>query len=184
MTEIPSYFKYLNKMMILAFRLGLGSYISNDQVGHIMVLITTGRKSGHKRLAPVNYAWDGPNAVYCVPAHAKSAWLANLQSDPNGEVWIGDEWWTARAEIVTSPDVWVRAYREVLVHSGFAAGQYLGLDPHTVSDDELRAVGEGIPVVRLLLETRLYGPGGPGDLRWVWPLVVIGILIGWVRQRR
>ena len=50
-------FKYLNKFMLLLWRLGLGNLLNAwpDVGGRIMVITHTGRKTGLKRQTPVNY---------------------------------------------------------------------------------------------------------------------------------
>ena len=59
-------FWYLNKcLMVPVFRLGLGPLMGNPFTGYIMVLKTTGRKTGKQRYTPVDYAiQDGK--VYCL----------------------------------------------------------------------------------------------------------------------
>lgn len=58
-------FKWLNRYMVLHWRLGLGP-IANcaDLSGCIMVLVHTGRKSGLTRRTPVNYVLVEGD-VYC-----------------------------------------------------------------------------------------------------------------------
>ena len=49
-------FRYLNHNMLLMWRLGLCRMMASPAGGFIMVLGTTGRKSGEHRLAPLNFA--------------------------------------------------------------------------------------------------------------------------------
>lgn len=179
----PSSFKGLNKVMIMLHRLGLGPYISNPQTGYIMVLTTIGRKSGQKRRTPVNYAMvDGD--IYCTAAFGKTSdWYHNLKATPQVEVWLGKHWWAGEAEEVTDRAEWLPIYRLILINSGFAAKTFLGIDPSTISNDALREVGAGQPVIRIRVERELSGPDGPGDLAWVWPLAVAALL-GWRWLRR
>lgn len=183
MEQVPASFKWFNRVVIGLYRLGFGALLSGPRMGYIMVLTTIGRKSGQKRRTPVNYAWDGTSSVYCLAGRGhRSDWYRNLLAKPYAEVWIDGDWWTATAREVTDPDEWLDAYRRVLIASGFAAERYLDINPREASDDELRAHGEGTPVMRVKLESALYGSGGPGGLRWVWQLglalAVIGLLFG------
>ncbi len=171
-------FKQGNKFMMLMWRLGLGRYCNSPYWGYIMVLTTTGHKSGLKRYAPVNF--DQQNGVvYCLPAWGKKThWYRNLEADPHCEVWLPDGWWAGVAEPVTDPDERLRILRRLLVRSGFAARLFEGIDAATLSDDELRKLGERYEaVVRIRLVAERSGPGGPGDLAWVWSALGIGLLM-------
>ncbi|HIQ04428.1 MAG TPA: hypothetical protein EYH31_01890 [Anaerolineae bacterium] len=74
-------------------------------------------------------------------------------------------------------------HRQVLINSGFAAKTFAGIDPYTISNEELQEVGTDWPVVRIRLERALSDPGGPGDLVWVWPIAA-GMLLVWLWMRR
>jgi deazaflavin-dependent oxidoreductase (nitroreductase family) len=180
-------FKQLNKLMLLEWRLGLGPWMNQypETVGRIMVLTTTGRKSGLKRRTPVNYArMDGD--VYCLAGFGKVAdWYRNLQANPAVEVWLPDGWWAGHAEEVTDPEERLPILRQVAINSGFAAEAFAGLNPRTISDEALREMAAGWPVIRIRLEQALSGPGGPGDLAWVWPVAGVALLAWlWMRRRR
>src|SRR3990172_5692392 len=64
--RLRQFFKYLNRFMLLMWRLGFGSYMNRPELsGRIMVLTHNGRKTGLRRQTPVNFAIvDGE--VYCV----------------------------------------------------------------------------------------------------------------------
>ncbi len=184
-TVTPASFKQLNKVMVALYRLGLGPFISNPQTGYIMVLTTIGRKTGRKRRTPVNYAIvDGD--VYCTTGFGvTSDWYRNLKANPQVEVWLDGHWWAGTAEEVTDLAEWLPLYRLILINSGFAAKTFAGIDPATITNDELREVGAGQPVIRIRIERKLRGPGGPGELVWVWPLLAAAWLgAWWVRNRR
>lgn len=185
----PEQFRDLNKVMVTMFRLGLGPLISNSRSGYIMVLTTVGRKSGLLRRTPVNYAIINED-VFCTAGFGEASdWYRNLQADPAVEVWIGNRWWTGRAEIVSGDDSQrLNILRQVWINSGFAAEAFEGIDPKTCSDDELAEVAESVPVVRIRRAEELSGYGGPGDLAWMWPvafvlLAAIWLLRPWRRLR-
>ncbi|MCA9915236.1 MAG: hypothetical protein KC496_17905, partial [Anaerolineae bacterium] len=56
--EMAQMFKQWNKVMVWMWKLGLGRFINlmPDEIGQIMVLVHTGRKSGQTRYTPLNYA--------------------------------------------------------------------------------------------------------------------------------
>jgi deazaflavin-dependent oxidoreductase (nitroreductase family) len=76
-------------------------------VGHIwregstiLLLTTTGRKTGEKRTAPLIYAQDGPRYVIIAskggaPEHP--GWYENLEKTPEVELQVKDEVFQARA---------------------------------------------------------------------------------------
>jgi deazaflavin-dependent oxidoreductase (nitroreductase family) len=180
-------FNQFNKIMILMWRLGLGAWINSapEAAGRIMVLTTTGRKSGLKRRAPVNYIrLDGD--VYCVGGFgAATQWYRNIKADPQIELWLPDGWWAGHAQDVTDPETRLTMLRRVLANSGFAAETFGAINPHTISDAELEADAADWPVVHVRLERALSGPGGPGDLAWAWPVAALGATVGaWLWQRR
>src|SRR6186997_1014009 len=79
--------KYTNRLfMVPALRLGLGWMIGSPFGGYVMLLRTTGRKSGKLRYTPVNYAIAGGDA-YCLAGFGKGTdWLDNILADPHVEV--------------------------------------------------------------------------------------------------
>jgi deazaflavin-dependent oxidoreductase (nitroreductase family) len=80
---------------------------TGGEVGHlwkrgskILLLTTTGRKSGKARTTPLIYEEDGDRYVIVAskggaPAHP--GWYENLQQDPNVELQVLDEVFPARA---------------------------------------------------------------------------------------
>ncbi len=73
--------------------------------------------------------------------------------------------------------------RKVLIASGFAA-YAAGIDPLRLSDAELEAVTGSYRLVRIRRTAALTGPGGPGDLAWVWPLATFLLLPLAFRRRK
>jgi deazaflavin-dependent oxidoreductase (nitroreductase family) len=181
-------FKYLNRFMLLMWRLGLQRWgMSNQYLGYIMVITHIGRKSGLARRTPVNYALiDGE--FYCVAGFGAIAdWYRNLVANPRVEVWLPESWWEGMAEDVS---MWPAArqlplLRQVLINSGFAA-YAAGLDPRKMSDAELAKATAEYKLVRIHRTIPRTGPGGPGDLAWVWPGVatVLALLLLWPRGKR
>lgn len=183
-------FRVLNRTMLLMWRLGLGWQMANPLTGYIMVLATTGRKSGERRLVPLNFA-EGTNAIYCLAGFGRTThWLLNLQADPQCEIWLPDgRRLRGRAELVMTETRRIGLVREILVRSGFAAKvAEPSLDVATAPDEVIGELGpqsgRHYEVVEIELGDPITGPGGPGGLTWVWPAVVVAGLAGWMAARR
>lgn len=176
-------FKYLNKFMVMLFRLGLGNFGNQTAVGgYIMVITHTGRKTGQRRRTPVNFAIiDGD--VYCTAGFGRIAhWYRNIMANPGVELWLPDSWWTGEAEDVTGCEGHVDLMRQVLINSGFAA--YLaGINPHTLSDQALADLTADYRLIRIRRIAPRTGPDGPGELAWVWPASTF-LLLGWLLRPR
>jgi deazaflavin-dependent oxidoreductase (nitroreductase family) len=179
-------FKYANRFMLLMWRLGLGSWLNiyPPVIGRIMVLTHTGRKSGLKRQTPVNYALVA-GEVYCTAGFGRgSDWYRNLKANPNVEVWLPDGWWAGVAEEITDPEARLPFLRQVLIASGFAAGTFGGIDPRTMTDEALKAETTEYCVLHIRRTEARTGPGGPGELAWIWPLAAMILLPLALRRRR
>ena len=178
-------FKWLNRYMILHWRLGLGPVANQAELaGCIMVLVHKGRKSGRTRRTPVNYAIiDGD--IYCVAGFGQvSDWYQNLRADPNVEVWLPSGWYagfaidiTARPLAETMPII-----RQVLINSGFAA-RLAGMDAAHMSDAELSEIAARYRLIRIRCTKARTGAGGPGDLAWLWPLTTVGLILLLLQRR-
>lgn len=178
-------FKQFNRFMVLLWRLGLGRMVnmSPDYGGRIMVLTHTGRKSGRTYRTPVNYA-EKDDAIYCTAGFGRvSDWYRNALATPQIELWLPDGRWSAVAEDVSDHPDRLALLREVLIASGFAAGA-AGLDPRTMPDSELAEATDAYRLLRLERRATLTGPGGPGDLVWVWPVVGLAALLAAVVGKR
>jgi deazaflavin-dependent oxidoreductase (nitroreductase family) len=178
-------FRYLNRFMVLSWRLGLGAWGNRaDMSGQIMVLTHVGRKSGLRRRTPVNYAIvDGE--VYCTAGFGPTSdWYRNVVANPQVEIWLPEGWWAGVVEDVSASPQRLLILRQVLIASGFAA-RMAGIDPQLMSDTELDGVSAKYRLLRIRRTTPCTGPGGPGDLAWVWPLATMGLLgLLLVRPRR
>lgn len=101
---------------------------TGGEVGHIwkkgstvLLLTTTGRKSGEPRTTPLIYAQDGDRYVIVAskggaPEHP--GWFENLSKDPNVELQVRDEVFPARARVAEGEErerLWRKA-NEVWPH--------------------------------------------------------------------
>jgi deazaflavin-dependent oxidoreductase (nitroreductase family) len=178
-------FKYINRFMLFMWRLGLGPWVNfwPPVVGRIMVITHTGRKSGLRRRSPVNYTLID-NEIYCTAAYGSAAdWYRNILHNPQIEVWLPDGWWAGEAEDISDTQDRLAILRQILFASGFA-GRLAGIDPVNISDEELDAITTKYRLIHIKRRAACTGPGGPGDLAWVWPLATMILLPLALRRRR
>jgi len=178
-------FKSFNRFMLLLWRLGLGTWGNGTSFGgSLMVLKHTGRKTGLSRQTPVNYTIVEGD-VYCTAGFGKvSDWYLNIMANPEVEVWLPEGRWAGIAKDVTEQENIHFIFRQVLIASGFA-GPLFGANPKHLSDLDLINLLETYRLIRIRPARALTGPGGPGDLAWVWPaatFVLLGLLL--FRRRR
>ncbi len=178
-------FKYFNRFMLLMWRLGLGRFFNTWPAlsGRVMVVTHRGRKSGLQRRTPLNYAIvDGD--IYCTAGFGVvSDWYRNIKQNPEVEVWLPDSWWAGSVEEVDRQQAeWLALLRQVLIGSGFAA-YAAGINPQRISDEELQRVAADYRLLRIRRQAARTGPGGPGDLVWVWPLATLILLPLALRRR-
>jgi deazaflavin-dependent oxidoreductase (nitroreductase family) len=178
-------FKGFNRFMLLLWHLGLGPWVNWWPAvgGQIMVITHTGRKTGAQRRTPVNYTLiDGD--LYCTAGFGHiSDWYRNILANPQVQVWLPDGWWAGTAEDISAEPQRLAILRQVLIASGFAA--YLaGVNPRQMSDAELHRLTQSYRLVRIRRAQARTGPGGPGELAWVWPLATFALLGLLLRRRK
>jgi deazaflavin-dependent oxidoreductase (nitroreductase family) len=177
---LPSFLRYIfwffNKFfMVPIFRLGLGPFFGNPIWGYMMVLKTTGRKSGKTRYSPVNYAIMKGN-IYCTAGWGHIAdWYRNLIANPTIEVILPSGALAGMAEEVGISTERTTALRKVLQAGGFA-GFMLGINPYTVSDEKLTEITKEIPLIRITPCGIGSGASDPGGWLWI-PVIVMLVLL-------
>jgi deazaflavin-dependent oxidoreductase (nitroreductase family) len=178
-------FRRFNRFMLLQWRLGFGPVMNvwPGGFGRFVVVVHTGRRTGRVRHTPVNYALiDGD--IYCTAGFGSASdWFRNLQANPDVELWLPEGRWRAHASDVSNAENRLALLREVLLGSGFAA-PLMGVDPRTLPDEALDAATLSYRLVRFRRTAPVTGPGGPGDLAWVWPLAVLLLLPLALRRRK
>jgi deazaflavin-dependent oxidoreductase (nitroreductase family) len=149
-----------------------------------MVITHRGRKTGLLRKTPVNFAiLEGD--IYCVAAFgSKSDWYWNILREPEVEIWLPDGWWLGIAEEVDETAPRSTILRQILIASGFAASAF-GLNAKEITEDGLLDLLENYHLIRIRRLKALTGPGGPGDLAWIWQvLVTLLVLVLLFRPKR
>jgi F420H(2)-dependent quinone reductase len=104
--------RWTGKLNIPVYRLSGGRIGGKVGRAPVLLLTTTGRKSGEPRTAPVVYLADGENVILINTnaGNAKiPAWSLNLKANPDAEVEIGRERRPVRARIAEGEeraDLW------------------------------------------------------------------------------
>ncbi len=92
-------FKNIQKIHRVLYAVGLG-----PQLGKIVLLLTTtGRKSGKKRVTPLQY--EEIDGLYYLGAARglKADWVRNIQSCPEVEIRVGSQKFYGVAEVTADP---------------------------------------------------------------------------------
>ena len=162
--------------MVPLFRLGLGTFVGNPITGYIMLLKTIGRKSGKQRYAPVNYAILDGN-IYCMAGFGKGThWYRNLQAHPKIEIIMPSGSLAGVSENAPSSEERLLIIRQLLKNSGFV-GFFTGINPFTISDNQLREKTKEYHLVRITPTGIGNGAGDAGGWLWILCLFVsLGVL--------
>ncbi len=89
----------------------------------VLLLNTTGRKSGQRRTTPLVYATDGDDFILIAsnggaPRHP--AWYLNLKANPEATVEIGDREVWVRAEEVAEPEEKAHVWQKMVeIYPGY-----------------------------------------------------------------
>jgi deazaflavin-dependent oxidoreductase (nitroreductase family) len=122
-------------------RMTRGRYSLTPRGARVLVLTTTGRRSGTPRTTPALYTQDGTSYLIVASNWGQPHppnWLLNLRADPAATIHIGRSRHTVIATEVTGAErtaVWTRLVRSWPLYADLAASA---------------AAGE-LPVIRLLI---------------------------------
>jgi len=89
--------KNIQKIHRLLYAIGLGPLIGRI----ILLLTTTGRKSGKKRVTPLQYELIGSDYYLGAARGLQADWVRNIQSDPHVDIRVGGKHFQGFAEVVT-----------------------------------------------------------------------------------
>jgi deazaflavin-dependent oxidoreductase (nitroreductase family) len=127
--------RWTGRLNIPLYRLSGGRIFGRVSRAPVLLLTTTGRRSGVKRTAPVVYLKDGERLVVIGSnaGHSRApAWSLNLKANPEAEVEVGREHRPVRARVAEGEeraDLW-RRHNE----------QYSGFDEYKARTDRDIAV--------------------------------------------
>ncbi len=119
------------KTPILFYRVGLGGLVGK----RILLLGTTGRRTGKHRLTPLEYSYDEGENVYFLMSGwgGRSDWYRNALAHPEVQLQVGKKSFTGRAEPAAREDVvrlmetMLQAYpKAVNTWSGYSGVAYDG----------------------------------------------------------
>ncbi len=122
--------RWTGKLNVPLYRLSGGRIGGRVGKAPVLLLTTTGRRSGQARTAPVVYLGDGENLVVIGSnaGHSRApAWSLNLKANPDAEVEVGRERRPVRARVAEGEeraDLW-RKHNE----------QYSGFDEYEARTD-------------------------------------------------
>jgi len=122
--------RWTGKLNIPLYRLSGGRIGGKINEAPVLLLTTTGRKSGQARTAPVVYLADGADLVVIGSnaGHNRTpAWSLNLKANPDAEVEVGRKRQPVRARVADGDeraDLW-RKHNE----------QYSGFDEYEARTD-------------------------------------------------
>jgi deazaflavin-dependent oxidoreductase (nitroreductase family) len=100
----------------------------------IVILETTGRRSGEPRRIPLGRAIVG-DTLWVIAEHGhKSAYVRNIEAEPRVRVKVGRTWRTGTAQVLPDDD-WRERQRRIPNRMNSAAVRVMGSDPVTVRVD-------------------------------------------------
>ncbi len=91
--------KNIQKVHRGLYALGLGPLIGRL----ILLLTTTGRRSGLKRVTPLQYEMIGNDYFLGAARGTHADWVRNILANPQVEIRVGTKQFQGRAEVVTEP---------------------------------------------------------------------------------
>jgi deazaflavin-dependent oxidoreductase (nitroreductase family) len=119
--------KLLNPLVNAAARAGFPT-------PSVVILETTGRRSGEPRRVPVGKALDG-DTLWIVAEHGlRAAYVRNIQANPRVRVRVGRPWRTGMAQVLLDDD-WRERQRRMPNRLNSAVVRAMGTDPVTVRVD-------------------------------------------------
>jgi deazaflavin-dependent oxidoreductase (nitroreductase family) len=96
-----------NDSVIEEFRANKGKISGNFVSMDLLLVTTTGAKSGNKFTVPVAYTMDGDKYVIIASKGGSAThpdWYHNLVKNPEVEIEVGEEKFPAKAEITEDPE--------------------------------------------------------------------------------
>jgi F420H(2)-dependent quinone reductase len=106
--------KWVTKLHVAAYRATKGKIGGRLMNSPVLLLLTTGRKSGKERTTPLLFLRDGVNYIMVASNGGTAgdpAWWLNLQKDPEAIVEVGGRTLRVRAEGVKGEEkrrLWTR----------------------------------------------------------------------------
>ncbi|MDF1499904.1 MAG: nitroreductase/quinone reductase family protein [Anaerolineales bacterium] len=142
--------RLLSRPPLFFYRLGLGALLGRK----VMLLTTTGRKTGIPRTTPLQY--ERYRGAYYVGSMrgASADWYKNLVADPNVSLQIGRKTIRGRAEPIEEPEKVFEFIRYRLDKNPVMIGAILRFDGLSSAPDEneLRDYARGLTLAAIRAE--------------------------------
>ena len=164
LTPLRTAFRVLNRWMAAPLiRAGGGPLLTTPVAGSILLLRTTGRKSGLVREAPLGYTVI-EGRVVVVAGYGRSAhWFRNALADPQVEMLLPGALIAGLAEEITEPDQRRAAFRTLIKSLGVVGRLTLG-DVRGKSDAEVDMLAVAFPILAITPTAVRLGPFDPGGV--------------------
>lgn len=177
--------RVMYKLPLILWRMGLGSYLSDESRGgsKMLVLTTWGRKSQLPRHTMLSYVSVGDNIFVCSGWGVRSDWMKNIFANPQVTLQIGKRTRTAKAQRVVTDEEFQQIVDEMFETGGdthfesWLASYGIKADPEEMMEKRDR-------LCLIAFDwTDVPGPHAMRvDLKWVWAvlaaiLVAAGLLI-------
>lgn len=164
LTPLRTAFRVFNRWVAAPLiRAGGGPLLSTPVAGSILLLRTTGRKSGLVREAPLGYTvFDG--RIVVVAGYGRRAhWFLNAVANPEVEVLLPGALIAGRADEITDPDERRAAFRALIESMGVVGRLTLG-DVRIMNDAEVDTFAEAFPILAITPTAVRPGPFDPSGI--------------------
>jgi len=164
LTPLRQAFLMLNRWVAAPLiRAGGGPMLTTTVAGSILLLRTTGWKSGLVREAPLGYALiDG--RVVVVAGYGRSAhWFRNALANPEVEVLLPGALIAGHADEITDPDERRATFRTLIECMGVVGRLTLG-DVRGRTDAEVDVLTIAFPILAITPTAVRSGPFDPGGI--------------------
>lgn len=171
---------------LLAWRLGIGPLLSRRAVrgGRLVVLTVTGRTTGAARHLPVVVHELGDRTYLWCPYGSRARWFPNVVANPLVTVQSHRGTRAMRAVPLDGLDEVREVVADLRQFDETFLRSYLASEDVPDTPDGLAAHRDRLHL-RWLEPTDEVGPPGlPADLRWVWSVPVLGVLLAVRRAHR
>jgi deazaflavin-dependent oxidoreductase (nitroreductase family) len=148
---------------------GLGPLLATPLTGSILVLRTTGRRTGLIRQVPLGYAILDGRIIVVAGYGRASHWFRNALADPRVEVALPGAVLVGSAEESVDPEDRRRAFRAVSGALAVIGRATLG-DVEDADDARIDELADAFPVLAITPTGVLPGPYDPGGAFWRLPL--------------
>jgi deazaflavin-dependent oxidoreductase (nitroreductase family) len=141
--------RWVFRIPVWLYRFGLGFMIGNG----VLLLATTGRRSGKRRITALGFGRDPAGGSYTVAAGwtGGADWYRNAVAHPEVQIWLGRAWIDCRAQPLP-PEESVEGYRKLRSLNPYADrifSKWLGR-PFSPTEENYLAVAGAFPSLNLV----------------------------------